>query len=70
MGNPTPTPPVYRPRLIGPIVLIALGIIFLVAQFVPEWGVGKTWPVLLVVIGVMKLVDFGRPPRPPRGPQV
>jgi hypothetical protein len=42
---------------------------FLADQFLPGWGIGKTWPLLLVVIGVLRLLDFSRPPRPPAGPQ-
>ena len=60
----------YRRSLTGPVVLIALGVIFLLQEFVPDWGLRKTWPILLVVIGVLKLLDAGRPPRPPEGPQV
>jgi len=41
-----------------------------VDQFVPGWGISKTWPVLLVVLGVMKLMDSTRPPRPPEGPRL
>ncbi len=59
-----------RPSLMGPVVLITLGLMFLVGQFVPGWGFGKTWPALLIVIGVIKLVDSTRPPRPPRGPSI
>lgn len=46
-----------RLGLTGPILLIALGVMFLVGQFVPEWGVGKTWPVILIVIGLARLID-------------
>ena len=60
----------YRRSLTGPVILIALGVIFLLQEFVPDWGLRKTWPILLVVIGVLKLLDAGRPPRPPEGPQV
>jgi hypothetical protein len=42
----------------------------LAEQFLPDWGFSKTWPVLLVVIGVVKLIDSGRPPRPPEGPRL
>ena len=60
----------YRRSLTGPVILITLGAIFLLEEFVPDWGLRKTWPILLVVIGVLKLLDGGRPPRPPEGPQV
>lgn len=46
-----------RLGLTGPILLIALGVMFLVGQFVPEWGVGKTWPVILIVIGLARLIE-------------
>ena len=58
------------PSLMGPVVLIALGLVFLIGEFVPEWGVTKTWPVLLIVVGVLKLLDSARPPRPPEGPRL
>lgn len=60
----------HRPRLTGPVVLIALGLMFLLGQFIPNWGIGKTWPALLMVIGIVKLIDASRPPRPPEGPRV
>jgi len=53
-----------------PVLLILLEVMFLLDQFVPGWGIGKTWPVLLVVIGVLKLLDTTRPPRPPEGPRI
>jgi hypothetical protein len=59
-----------RAHITGPIVLITLGIMLLLDQFVPGWGISKTWPLLLVVIGVMKLVAVSQPPRPPEGPRV
>jgi LiaI-LiaF-like transmembrane region len=46
-----------RLGLTGPILLIALGVMFLVGQFIPGWGVGKTWPVILIVIGLARLIE-------------
>lgn len=46
-----------RAGLMGPVLLLTLGVMFLVGQFVPEWGVGRTWPVLLIVVGLTKLVE-------------
>lgn len=43
--------------LTGPIILITLGVIFLVGEFVPGWGVSKTWPALLIVIGIAKVLE-------------
>jgi len=59
-----------RPGLMGPIFLIAMGVVFLIGEVVPEWGVSRTWPVLLIVIGVLILVDSAMPPRPPQGPRL
>ena len=53
----------HRHGLTGPILLIALGSMFLVGQFVPAWGVGKTWPILLIVIGLAKLLESAWPGR-------
>jgi membrane-bound ClpP family serine protease len=53
-----------------PVLLIVLGIMFLLDQLIPGWGIGRTWPALLVVIGVVKLLEVNRPPRPPAGPRV
>jgi hypothetical protein len=56
----------------GPVVLICLGILFAIDQ---AGGVGfhRTWPVLLVLYGVMKLIErllappLPPPPAPPAG---
>jgi membrane-bound ClpP family serine protease len=57
-----------RLGLTGPVLLIALGVMFLVGEFVPHWGVGKTWPVILIVIGLAKLIEsvWGASSTPPR----
>ncbi len=60
----------YRGSLTGPVFVITLGLILLLDQLVPGWGIGKTWPVLLVAIGVSKLIQVTQPPRPPEGPRV
>jgi hypothetical protein len=69
-SSPTPTRPRYRRGLMGPIILIALGVMFLLQEFVPEWGFSRTWPVLLMLVGVVKLLDSFQPPRPPEGPRI
>lgn len=43
--------------LVGPAILITIGAIFLVSEFFPGWGVGKTWPVILIVIGLARLAE-------------
>ena len=59
-----------RPSFMGPVFLIAMGVVFLIGEVVPEWGICRTWPVLLIVIGVLILVDSAMPPRPPQGPRL
>jgi hypothetical protein len=60
----------------GPIVLITIGVLFLMDKFTP-YQFGQTWPVLLIVLGVLALAGSGRryreqgpgmpPPPPPPG---
>lgn len=38
--------------LMGPVILIALGAIFLIGEYT-NYGMGELWPVLLIVIGVV-----------------
>lgn len=38
--------------LMGPIVLIAIGVLFLVGQY-SRYGFWDLWPVLLIVIGIV-----------------
>jgi hypothetical protein len=65
--------------LMGPAVLITIGVLFLVQQSHWAYRFGRTWPVILVVIGGIKLAealasDAGHnsqqvpPPYPPQGP--
>ena len=70
MGAQPQVPVRHRGGLMFPVVIVALGMMFLLDHLVPGWGVHKTWPVLLIVIGVVKLMDIARPPRPPEGPRV
>jgi LiaI-LiaF-like transmembrane region len=70
--------------LMGPAVLITLGVLFMLSEF----GVAhfdRTWPILLIVIGLVKVlagnldttghVDIaappppGTPPLPPQNPE-
>ncbi len=49
--------------IMGPAVLITLGILFFIDQFSWGWhyGFGRTWPVLLIVIGIVKVLQFTAP---------
>jgi len=42
--------------LIGPIMLITIGVIFLLGQFTP-YGFERLWPVILLVAGAIKLAQ-------------
>jgi len=37
------------------VLLIALGLIFLGGQFVPHWVLSRSWPLLLVLLGLYLL---------------
>ncbi len=51
----------------GPIMLIVVGTLFALAQFTP-YGIHRTWPVLLIALGLLKLLDrVGRGDEPPSG---
>jgi phage shock protein C len=53
-SEPTPgaREPKHRGSLIGGLVLITIGTIFLVDELVPGISFGDLWPVILVVIGI------------------
>jgi hypothetical protein len=38
--------------LMGPIMLITIGVLFLLRQFTP-YGIGELWPILLIVPGIV-----------------
>lgn len=43
-------------NLTGGLILITLGILFLVARFVPNIDFGDLWPVILIVVGITVLL--------------
>jgi len=43
--------------LMGPAVLVTLGVLFLLANR-PEYPIERTWPILLIVIGAIKVVRY------------
>ena len=58
-----PEYPAHRNRgnLVGALVLITLGVLFLADEFIPHINFGDLWPILLIVIGVGLLINsFGR----------
>jgi hypothetical protein len=70
MSSPVPAPalppPPRRRSLAGPVVLIVMGIVFLMATMgflhgYQLWGLyGKYWPALIILWGVIKLVEHQR----------
>ncbi len=66
-GAPPPQPsgkycPCARCRcsgLMGPAILITLGALFLIPQFVHRLDFGDLWPIILIVIGAVKLFEYG-----------
>ncbi len=49
-----------RGGLMGPAILITIGSIFLIERWRPEYDFHHLWPVILIVIGVVKLLESGR----------
>jgi len=45
---------------LGPIVLVTLGVLFLIDQYTVH-GIARTWPVILIVIGIVKLLQWNAP---------
>jgi DUF4097 and DUF4098 domain-containing protein YvlB len=63
---PAPIPPYRRRSFAGPVVLISLGVLFLLANaHMLAWArlwtwYGRWWPVLIILWGVIKLVEYFR----------
>jgi hypothetical protein len=65
----------YRRRgLVGPAVLITIGTIFLLDRWLPDFSFHRLWPLILIVIGLVRLIEMGMsrgdtvypaPPAPP-----
>ena len=43
--------------LMGPVVLITLGVLFLIGKLSWGYSFGQLWPALLIVIGLVKLAE-------------
>jgi hypothetical protein len=48
----------------GPVILITLGVLFALNNFTP-YGFSETWPVLLIVLGLLSLLGRQTTPPPP-----
>ena len=54
----------------GPIMLIAVGLLFAADQFT-DYGIWRTWPVLLILLGLLKLAErIGSGAQTPPGGEV
>lgn len=40
----------------GPVLLITIGVLFLIGEYT-RYGFGDLWPVLLIVLGVMAVLQ-------------
>jgi hypothetical protein len=53
--------------MIGPVVLVTIGLLSLIEDMGgPRWH--RTWPILLLAIGITKLLERHVPPPPPTAP--
>lgn len=51
--------------MLGPILLIVIGVLFLLNNLFPgQFRFGQMWPVILIVIGLVKVMDYFRGSRP------
>jgi putative Mn2+ efflux pump MntP len=49
-----------KEKFIGGIILLGLGLLFLLSNLDIIPGLGKTWPLILIVIGIALLVTPGK----------
>jgi Domain of unknown function (DUF5668) len=47
--------------LFGPVMIITVGVLFLIAQYSDRWSFGQLWPFLLIVAGIMKVAEAVAP---------
>ena len=53
--------------LLAPVLVITAGFLFLLDQFVPGIRFGQLWPVFLIVLGVMMLLQHSASAQGHRG---
>ncbi len=51
----------------GPVTLITVGVLFALNNFT-QYRFDQTWPVLLIVFGLLSLLGRGTQPAPPAAP--
>jgi hypothetical protein len=50
--------------MLGPLLLIVMGILFLLNNMYPGvFRFGKMWPVILIIIGLSKVIEYFQSPR-------
>jgi LiaI-LiaF-like transmembrane region len=42
--------------LMGPVIIITIGVIFLLSEYTP-YGIGHLWPLILIVVGIFRLAE-------------
>ena len=51
--------------MLGPLLLIVIGVLFLLNNLYPGvFRFGKMWPVILIVIGLAKIFEYLQTPPP------
>lgn len=43
--------------LLGPAILITVGVLFFIGQYSWQFGFDRTWPVIVIVWGAVKLIS-------------
>jgi hypothetical protein len=47
--------------MLGPLMLIVIGVLFLLNNLFPgQFQFGRMWPVILIVIGLVKVIEYFR----------
>ena len=53
--------------MLGPLLLIAIGILFLLNNMYPgSFRFSRMWPVILIIIGISKVIEYFQAPRQSR----
>lgn len=50
----------FRGEKIAGIIVLGLGLLFLLEQFIPNFSFGRLWPLILIFIGLMILAGAAR----------
>jgi hypothetical protein len=43
--------------LMGPVILITIGVLFLIGEYSGRYTFGQLWPVILIVAGLVKILE-------------